>query len=91
MSSITTATSVQESQAPDALLVPTEPLRVELDVRELNTATVTLYWIRGTDLAVVAVADEADGPSFELVLDPHERALDAFHHPYAYAAARGVI
>src|SRR5438105_301220 len=30
------------------------------------------------------------GADHELVLQPDERALDVFHHPYAYAAARGL-
>jgi hypothetical protein len=74
----------------DAGLFASDHLRAELDVREQNGASVTLFWIRGTDLLVVSVVDRGSGPSFELVLEPAERALDVFHHPYAYAAARGL-
>jgi hypothetical protein len=64
--------------------------RAELDVREQDGASVALFWIRGTDVLVVSVVDSGNGQSFELVLEPDERALDVFHHPYAYAAARGL-
>jgi hypothetical protein len=64
--------------------------RAELAVREQNGVAVTLFWLRGTDVLLVAVADRRNGESFELVLEPDDRALDVFHHPYAYAAARGL-
>jgi hypothetical protein len=38
----------------------------------------------------VAVVDHRNGDSFEFVLEPDERPLDVFYHPYAYAAARGL-
>jgi hypothetical protein len=34
----------------------------------------------------VAVTDTKSGEAFELPLRDGERALDVFHHPYAYAA-----
>jgi hypothetical protein len=71
-------------------LAPTTHTRAELDVREHSGASVTLYWIRGTDVLIVAVVDGWGGPSFELVLRADEQPLDVFHHPYAYAAARGL-
>ena len=37
----------------------------------------------------VFVADLAWGEAFELPVAP-DRALDGFHHPYAYAASAGV-
>jgi hypothetical protein len=64
--------------------------RAELLVRERNGIEVTLFWLRATDMLLVAVADHRDGTSFELVLERNDRALDVFHHPYAYAAARGI-
>ena len=64
--------------------------RAELTVRERDGIGVTLFWVCGTGVLVVAVADQRDGTSFELVLEPGDRALDVFHHPYAYAAARGI-
>ena len=35
----------------------------------------------------VAVTDTKTGEAFELPVREGERALDVFHHPYAYAAA----
>lgn len=64
--------------------------RAELAVREQDGITVTLFWVRGTQLLVVAVADWKNSHSFELVLEGDERPLDVFHHPYAYAASRGL-
>jgi hypothetical protein len=64
------------------------PQRRELDHRHANGIDVTLSWSPAADAVFVTVLDEA-GDSFELVVDPHE-ALDAFHHPYAYAAFRGL-
>jgi hypothetical protein len=62
--------------------------RRELDHRHSNGIDVTLAWSVTTDLLFVTVHDDA-GDSFELVVEAHE-ALDAFHHPYAYAAFRGL-
>jgi hypothetical protein len=64
--------------------------RTELAVREQNGMSVTLLWARGTDVLAVAVVDLWSGESFEYVLEPHERPLDVFYHPYAYAASRGL-
>ena len=64
--------------------------RAELAVRDQNGVAVTLFWLRGTDVTVVSVLDKRNGEGFELVLEAADRALDVFHHPYAYAAARGL-
>jgi hypothetical protein len=64
--------------------------RTELAIREQNGVAVTLFWLRGTGVLVVAVVDDWNGESFELVLEPDDRPLDVFHHPYAYATARGI-
>lgn len=60
--------------------------RRELDQRHANGIDVTLWWHPPDDRLVVAVRDGA-GDAFELTVDAHE-ALDAFEHPYAYAARR---
>jgi hypothetical protein len=36
------------------------------------------------------VVDSRTDESFELVLDRDDRAMDVFHHPFAYAAHRGL-
>jgi hypothetical protein len=82
---------ITSDQAADtAKSVSTCPRDAELIVRERDGIAVTLFWLRATDVLLVAVADQQNGTSFELVLDRNDRALDVFHHPYAYAAARGI-
>jgi hypothetical protein len=68
---------------------PQQSLRVELARRESDGVAVTLLWSRATNVAAVQVVD-ARGGGFELVLSPGESPLDVFHHPYAYAALRGL-
>ena len=70
--------------------VTDESWRTELASRENNGITVRLFWSRSTNLVTIAVADAANNEYFELVIDEHERALDVFQHPFAYAAARGL-
>jgi hypothetical protein len=59
----------------------------ELDTRTSHGITVTLFWSPGTDTVSVRVVDEPADETFELEV-AREHALDAFHHPYAYAAYR---
>ena len=61
--------------------------RRELDHRHTNGIDVTLSWSPADDRLYVTVLDDA-GDAFELAVESHE-ALDAFAHPYAYAAQRG--
>ncbi len=61
--------------------------RRELDHRHAGGIDVTLSWSSTTDALFVTVLDEA-GETFELAVEAHQ-ALDAFHHPFAYAASRG--
>jgi len=68
-----------------------ESWRTELAARETNGISVRLFWSRSTNLLTVTLADATNGDYFELVLEEHERPLGAFYHPYAYAAARGVV
>ena len=58
-------------------------MRKELAHRESTGIAVTLWWYADTNGVAVVVADEHE--EFELTVDP-SRALDAFHHPFAYAA-----
>lgn len=80
-----------EDEAPGTgLFAEVGQSNAELAVREENGISVALYWIRGTDVLFVSVVDRRTEEAFELVLEPDERALDVFHHPYAYAAVRGL-
>ena len=55
-----------------------------------TASTSGLLWHRRDDRVIVAVEDEKTGTSFELEVLEGERVLDVFHHPYAYAAHRGL-
>jgi hypothetical protein len=73
---------------------PPEPDMMDQDAAELACRQgagieVTLLWHRTSGELRVSVTDAASGASFELPVAPDE-ALAAFHHPYAYAAAKGV-
>ena len=56
----------------------------ELDQRHGDGIDVRLLWNSATNRVTVRVNDTKLGESFELDVDGPE-ALDAFHHPYAYA------
>ena len=57
----------------------------ELAARESNDVSVRLLWHPRKNAVTVAVEDFHEGECFDLEVAP-ERALDAFYHPYAYAA-----
>src|SRR5262249_17290178 len=61
----------------------------ELDFRSNDGLEVTLLWQPETNQLTVSVYDSKAGDDFDIEVDPAE-ATDAFHHPYAYAASRGV-
>jgi hypothetical protein len=62
--------------------------RKELAYRSSNGIDVFLLWNPANDTLAVLVIDE-NADSFELDVTASE-ALDAFDHPYAYAAFRGL-
>ena len=62
----------------------TAPTR-ELAARESDGIHVLLLWDPSDDALTVSVEDSRVGDRFELAVAP-DRALDAFHHPFAYAA-----
>jgi hypothetical protein len=64
-----------------------EPL--ELDARAGDGIDVRLFWHPETGSVTVSVFDTTHEQAFELVVDPAQ-ALDAFTHPFAYAAFKGV-
>ena len=67
--------------------VPTQ--RRELDRRVNDGLDVALLWDAATDSLAIAVHDDRTDEAFVLDVGADE-ALDAFRHPYAYAALRGV-
>lgn len=62
----------------------------ELAYRMADGVEVALYWHTGGGYVSVVVSDARIGETFELVLDERDNAMDVFHHPYAYAAHRGL-
>jgi hypothetical protein len=63
--------------------------RKELAYRANDGVEVALVWDPRTNALAVTVNDVRTGDDFELAVGSAE-ALDAFDHPYAYAASRGV-
>jgi hypothetical protein len=61
----------------------------ELASRASNGIEVALLWNRRSDELRVCVTDAHSGVYFELAAE-RDNALDVFHHPYAYAASRGI-
>jgi hypothetical protein len=59
--------------------------RTELAHRAGGGIDVYLFWNESTRRVTVGVLDPQGDDSFELEVDGRH-ALDAFHHPYAYAA-----
>jgi hypothetical protein len=57
----------------------------ELAARECDGLTVLLLWHPRADAVTVSVDDARAGRRFELAVE-RQRALDAFYHPFAYAA-----
>ena len=74
--------------------IPPEPDMIDMDTAELASRqgagiAVPLLWHRTTGELTVSVTDAAAGAWFELPVAADE-ALTAFHHPYGYAAAKGM-
>jgi len=61
----------------------------ELDFRANDGLEVALLWQAGDERLIVEVVDTKVGDAFRLEVAAAE-APDAFQHPYAYAAFRGV-
>jgi hypothetical protein len=57
----------------------------ELAARDNDGVHVLLLWHPAENAVSVSVEDARFGESFDIAVAP-DRALDAFYHPYAYAA-----
>jgi hypothetical protein len=66
------------------LTTAAHPVR-ELAQREQDGIHVALLWHPEDDAVTVSVGDARSGVQIEFGVEA-ERALDAFRHPYAYAA-----
>lgn len=58
----------------------------ELDSRLSDGIRVRLLWHPADGHVSVAVDDSKTGEGFELTVADGDRAVDVYHHPYAYAA-----
>lgn len=61
--------------------------RRELAHRTGDGIAVTLFWTKSTDRVTIAVFDSHIDERLEFDVSGRD-ALDAFNHPYAYAATR---
>ena len=68
----------------EAMTSPTPKVR-ELAARESDGVRVLLLWHPREDAVTVSVEDSRAGHRFELAV-AGDRALEAFYHPFAYAA-----
>jgi hypothetical protein len=64
---------------------PTTSTTRELAARDNEGISVRLLWHPRESALTVSVEDARIGDRFQLAVPP-ERALDAFYHPFAYAA-----
>jgi hypothetical protein len=63
--------------------------RRELGHRTCDGIEVTLFWSKPSNQVTLAVLDTRCDEALEFEVDGSD-ALDAFNHPYAYAATRRV-
>ena len=84
-----TGTEIDLDSGADARLLVHERPREELAQRTADGIEVTLLWSQCDDSITVEVFDRGAENLFELEV-ARDRALDAFYHPYAYAAQQGL-
>jgi hypothetical protein len=63
-------------------------LPTELALRRQDGLEVTLLWDSGSNEVSIGLVDDGAQTAFAFVVDP-ACALDAFYHPFAYAAVLG--
>jgi hypothetical protein len=76
--------SVAPALANECMSAPTR----ELAQRLSGTVEVLLLWHPQIDQVELSVHDFVTGASFQIEVEPGN-AIDAFYHPYAYAATHG--
>ena len=64
------------------------PERRELAHRTNDGIEVTLFWSKASNRVTISVFQARSATALEFEVDGAD-ALDAFNHPYAYAATRG--
>jgi hypothetical protein len=63
----------------------------ELDSRSFDGIVVRLLWRESDGWVGVSVDDAKTGDAFVVDVVEGDSALDVFHHPFAYAARRGIV
>ena len=63
--------------------------RRELAQRTSDGIEITLFWTKPSDRVAIAILDTRSTEALEFDVDARA-ALDAFNHPYAYAATHRV-
>ncbi len=71
-------------------MTPVRPRSRELAERASNGTRVRLLWRQGTRQQWVEVREPDSDRALAIPVQP-ERALDAFHHPYAYASVHRTL
>ena len=71
-------------------MTPNRKRTRELAERTSSGTLVRLFWMQGTRDLWVEVWEAQFDVTIVIPAEP-ERALEAFQHPYAYAASRGVV
>ncbi len=69
-------------------MTPSTHTTRELAHRRNDGLDIRLLWDSAADRVTVALHDAKTGDGFEIEVGRDERALDVFHHPFAYAAFR---
>ena len=64
---------------------PAAPHTRELAARDCDGIYIVLLWHPDENALTVSVDDVRAGDRFQVAVPP-DRALDAFYHPFAYAA-----
>ncbi len=62
----------------------------ELHSRVTDGIQIRMLWNGRDGRVTVTVADDKTGDAFVVEVLDGERAMDVFHHPYAYAAWHGI-
>jgi hypothetical protein len=81
-----TVSAKDDGQSPAMGMRRSAPAR-ELAQRLSGTGEVLLLWHPESDCVELSVNDVATGEGFQIEVAPGT-AMDAFHHPFAYAARR---
>ena len=67
------------------MTLPAHTERRELARRTADGIEVTLFWTQSSNRVTIELLDSRSGDGLDFDVDSHA-ALDAFIHPYAYAA-----